>query len=97
MAGHSSKLPGCGSLPQRLRVHAKLWLPLLAVLVSGCSTVGPMTVTSDRFNYNVAGAKSNKEQMLLNLVRLRYGEPIYWLEIGSMLSQYTFQTGLICL
>ena len=93
MAGHCSTLPGCGSLTQWLRVHARLWPPLLAVLVAGCSTVGPMTVTGDRFNYNMAGAKSAKEQMLLNLVRLRYGEPIYWLEIGSMLSQYTFQTG----
>ena len=31
----------------------------------------------------------------MNIVRLRYGEPVYWLEIGSMLSQYTFDAGAV--
>jgi hypothetical protein len=52
-----------------------------------------MTVRGDRFNYNQSAAQSSNEQLLLNIVRLRYGEPIYWLEIGSMLSQYTFEAG----
>lgn len=60
----------------------------------GCSTLGPRTIRGDRFNYNKAGADSSNEQLLLNIVRLRYGEPIYWLEIGSMLSQYTFDAGV---
>lgn len=62
-------------------------------LVWGCSTLGPRTIRSDRFNYNQAVAESSNEQLLLNIVRLRYGEPIFWLEIGSMLSQYTFEAG----
>ncbi len=62
-------------------------------LASGCSTLGPRTIRSDRFNYNQAAAESASEQLLLNIVRLRYGESIHWLEIGSMLSQYTFQAG----
>ena len=62
-------------------------------LVWGCSTLGPRTIRGDRFNYNQAAAESSNEQLLLNLVRLRYGEPIHWLEIGSMLSQYTFEAG----
>ena len=66
---------------------------LTSVAVGGCSTLGPRTVRSDRFNYNKAGADSSNQQFLLNIVRLRYGEPIYWLEIGSMLSQYTFVAG----
>lgn len=66
---------------------------LVASLAWGCSTLGPRTIRSDRFNYNQAAAQSSNEQLLLNIVRLRYGEPIHWLEIGSMLSQYTFEVG----
>ena len=66
---------------------------LTSVAVGGCSTLGPRTIRNDRFNYNKAGADSSNQQLLLNIVRLRYGEPIYWLEIGSMLSQYTFEAG----
>lgn len=52
-----------------------------------------MSIRPDRFRYNEAGAESNNEQLLLNLVRLRYGEPVYFLDIGSMLSQRVFDVG----
>jgi len=55
--------------------------------------LGPRTIPGDRFNYNEAGAQSASEQLLLNIVRLRYGEPTYWLEITSMLSQYELKGG----
>lgn len=60
---------------------------------AGCTRLGPATIRGDRFNYNAAGAESTKEQLLLNIVRLRYGEPIYVLEINSMLSQYAVEAG----
>ncbi len=61
----------------------------VSLLAGGCSTTGPAAIRGDRFNYNQAGAQSTKEQLLLNIVRLRYGEPIYVLEIGSMISSHT--------
>lgn len=69
-----------------------LWI-MGVLLLCGCKSVGPRTIRHDRFNYNQEAAQSSKEQLLLNLVRLRYGEPTSWLGIGSMLSQYTFQAG----
>lgn len=65
----------------------------LSACVAGCSTVGPVSIPLDRFNYNQATAQSANEQLLLNIIRLRYGEPFCWVEIGTMLSQYTFQAG----
>lgn len=73
------------------RARALSILCLLTIPTVGCSTLGPRTIRSDRFNYNQAGAESSKEQMLLNLVRLRYGEPLYFLEISSMLSQFSIE------
>lgn len=66
---------------------------LIMVTAPACRSLGPRTIPADRFNYNEAGAQSTSEQLLLNIVRLRYGEPTYWLEITSMLSQYEINAG----
>jgi len=50
---------------------------LISLAVTGCRSLGPRTVPGDRFNYNEAGAQSTSEQLLLNIIRLRYGEPTY--------------------
>jgi hypothetical protein len=70
-----------------------LAVSLIQALNTGCATSAPVTVRRDRFNFNDAGAESTKEQILLNIVRLRYGEPIYFVDIGSMLSHYALSTG----
>ena len=65
-----------------------LFLSLIPA-ISGCGSMGSQTIRGDRFNYNEAGDESSKEQLLLNIVRLRYGEPIYFVEVTSMLSQFS--------
>ena len=47
---------------------------LIAVLLAGCTAIGPQTVTRDRFDYNRAISDSWKEQTLLNIVKLRYAD-----------------------
>ena len=43
-------------------------------LISGCAARGAQRVPADRFDYNGAIAQSTREQMLLNIVRSRYGK-----------------------
>jgi hypothetical protein len=57
---------------------------------SGCAAFGPRHVSSDRFNYNEAVARSTREQMILNLVRLRYLEVPVLLTFSSVLTQYVY-------
>jgi hypothetical protein len=64
---------------------------VITLCCAGCARLGPRTIRGDRFNYNEAGAQSAKEQVLLNLVRLRYGEAVYFVELDGMLSQYTLE------
>jgi hypothetical protein len=72
-----------------LRRYRQLCFQLIAVLLvlSGCSAFGPRTVSRDQFNYNKAVADSTRNQMLVNLVRIRYlEEPVFLaVSIGTLL------------
>ena len=59
----------------------------------GCKSLGPMVIPRDRFNYNEAVARSSEQQMLLNLVRVRYDRAPNFIQVASMVSQYTFEAG----
>jgi hypothetical protein len=65
---------------------------LLVLVVPGCvSGIGQQSLPRDRFDYNSAIATSWKEQMLLNMVRLRYGEAPVFLNVASIIAQYSLE------
>ena len=62
-------------------------LPALGTVA--CATnFGPRTISPTRFDYNQRIARSTDEQILLNVVRLRYRDTPYFLDVGSVLVQY---------
>ena len=77
-----------------VRVAALLmFLPGIA-LFTGCSHIGPKTVSVDRFDYSTAIAESWKQQTLLNIVKLRYMDLPVFVDVASIVSGYSLQTGV---
>lgn len=67
-----------------------LLICFIALSVSACSSLGPGRISPDRFDYNDAIARSSNEQMLLNIVRLRYEDVPVFLAVNSVLTQYVY-------
>ncbi|MFN3242206.1 MAG: hypothetical protein ACE37K_11910 [Planctomycetota bacterium] len=62
----------------------------LLSLLPACALSGPGTVGSDRFDYVSAIARSQDQQLLLNIVRARYAESPMVVDVGSVVSGYEF-------
>ncbi len=73
-------------------IWALLLLPIFAV--TGCASMGPGSVTRDRFDYSEAVGESWKTQMLLNLVKLRYGDIPVFMDVGQVVAGYSIQRTL---
>ena len=78
----------------RPRSTIRFSLTLMVLAAAGCASLGPATVQRDRVDYISAIAESWKEQTLLNVVRLRYGDAPSFADVSSVISGYTFQGGL---
>lgn len=54
------------------------------MLSAGCLRIGPRSILIGRTNYNLAIQETNSQQLLLNVVRLRYRESPYFLGVASV-------------
>jgi hypothetical protein len=74
--------------------HHLLGACLCSLLLSACTNIGPESIARDRFDYSSAISDSWKRQMLLNIVKLRYSDPPIFVDVGQIVSGYTFETGV---
>ena len=65
---------------------------LALVSISGCRSVGPEGVKKVHYEYNSAIAKTDDEQFLLNIVRLKYRDNLYFLEVSNIVENRKFTT-----
>lgn len=76
--------------PRRGTGHAARAATLL-LLLAGCAGVGPQRLNTDQMGYAAALGDGQKQQMLLNMVRLRYADVPTFLTTSQIISGYTLQ------
>lgn len=67
----------------------------LCFVLTGCqSSFGPMALKNTHPAYNQAIIQTLNEQMLLNLVRLKYRDQPYFLKVGSVTASLSFDSNV---
>jgi len=68
------------------------FVTIVLLASSACAVrVGPKTVARDRFDYSAALTNSMKEQMLMNIVKVRYMDLPVFMDIAQVVATYTFE------
>jgi len=71
--------------------HLGCWLAIAAVaplLLGACSSFGPRTLQQSRLEYNETVKSTTEEQLLLNIVRLRYTDTPSSLAVSAIAAQF---------
>ncbi|MFO0963571.1 MAG: hypothetical protein U0625_11815 [Phycisphaerales bacterium] len=71
-------------------IAAATALPALALLCSGCQTLGPASLAAGRGTYTEVIARTNAEQALNILVSIRYAEPATLLTVTNIAASMKF-------
>ncbi len=74
------------------RALALATLSLLLATLTGCAMAGPKSITMGRALYNETINKTENEQMLLSIVKSRYGESSTLLAVNSIAANVRFST-----
>jgi hypothetical protein len=75
--------------PGRLGWLARAWRFVLLLACAGAAgCVGPTAVKLSRLHYNEAYRSTNDQQLLLNIVRLRYADSPVFIDLPNITSQF---------
>ncbi len=71
----------------------KSFLLLIVLIVTGCSSIGPAQINTDRGTYNEIVRQTDYEQLLTNIVHLSYVEPTSYLQVTNVTASYNLSKG----
>jgi hypothetical protein len=65
----------------------------VAAALSACTWLGPETIRAGRPAYNDAILSTSDEQLLQNIVRMRFGDSVGFLTVSSVTANVTLSAG----
>lgn len=65
-------------------------VPTLALMLAGCANMGPGTISGNRPAYNAAVQQTNDQELLLNLIRIRYRDTLYFTNVERIAATQEF-------
>lgn len=79
-----------------LMMWSKWWrgglVAALCALLAACGSLGPKTIRHDQVDYGFSIADSWKDQLLANVVRLRYQDMPVFVDVGQIVNGYSLET-----
>ena len=74
---------------RRSRWREPAWrMALLVACLGAAGCVGPRAISHTRMRYNEVYRSTNDEQLLLNIVRLRYADSPVFIDLPNITSQF---------
>lgn len=73
------------------KLHRIMTVILFLSITAGCGSIGPTTLGRDRYDYVSAISESLKQQILLNIVKLRYADVPVFMDVGQVISGYELE------
>jgi hypothetical protein len=76
------------------RVSRGIMAMLLATWLGGCVSYGPRSMAVDQLDYATSLGDSWKNQMLANVVKIRYVDMPVFMDVGQIVSGYTLEASV---
>jgi len=73
-----------------MKTVRKCFALYVMLLLTGCMSMGPRSIHTTRADYNMAIQQTNEQELLLNLVRLKYRDSIYFLNVEKVAASLEF-------
>ena len=75
-----------------IRFLSLLTLTFVLTLAAGCGSIGPRTMDKDQLDYGDSIANNWKNQMLSNIVKLRFVDMPVFVDVGSIVAGYSMES-----
>jgi hypothetical protein len=72
-------------------IRRQIILLCTTIVLGSCASIGPATVRRDQVDYADALGEAAKRQLLLNLVKLRYGDTPNFVTLNQLVAGYTLE------
>ncbi|MBI4803687.1 MAG: hypothetical protein HY795_00460 [Desulfovibrio sp.] len=69
-------------------------LTISSCLIATACSLGPAQLKGNRIDYNKSIQNSDSEELLLNLVRIKYSESPYFMQVSSISSSFSYSASL---